>query len=122
MAAQEGSKERLPQVFFWNDNFATGFEVIDRQHRGLVELVNRLPALSAGLPGAPDLAELLSEQRSYVAVHFATEEGLWERLPHAGPLAPLLSLHEEEHRDFARKVAGMGRSMGPGEVGEIVLS
>ena len=120
MVAREGSQERLPRVFFWNDNFATGFEVIDLQHRGLVELVNRLPALSAGLPGAPDLAELLSELRSYVAVHFATEEALWERLPHAGPLAPLLSLHEEEHRDFARKVAEMGRSMEPGEVGEIV--
>jgi diguanylate cyclase (GGDEF)-like protein/hemerythrin-like metal-binding protein/PAS domain S-box-containing protein len=120
MSGQGDGEERFPRVFFWNENFATGFDEIDRQHRGLIELINRLPALSAGVPGAPALAEVLSNLRSYVAVHFSTEESLWEKLPHEGPLAPLLSYHEEEHRDFAKKVAEMGRSTEPGEVGEIV--
>ena len=110
----------LPRVFFWSENFKTGFGEIDRQHRGLVELVNRLPAFLLGIPGAPSFAEVLSELRSYAAVHFATEESLWERIPHEDPLTQHLRLHEEEHRDFVRKVAEMGRSTEPGEVGEIL--
>ena len=120
MSGEGRGEEICPRVFFWNENFATGFEEIDRQHRGLVELVNRLPALSAGVPGAPELAVVLSKLRSYVAIHFSTEETLWARLPHEGPLAPLLSEHEEEHRDFAQRVAELGRSTEPGEVGKIV--
>ena len=120
MSGEGRGEEICPRVFFWNENFATGLEEIDRQHRGLVELVNRLPALSAGVPGAPELAVVLSELRSYVAIHFSTEETLWGRLPHEGPLAPLLSEHEEEHRDFAQRVAELGRSTEPGEVGKIV--
>ncbi|MGC8501333.1 MAG: bacteriohemerythrin [Leptospirillia bacterium] len=120
MSGKESGEKMFPRVFFWNENFATGFEEIDRQHQGLVELVNRLPALSAGSSGALTLTEVLSELRSYVAVHFSTEERFWEGLPHEGPLAPLLFSHEEEHREFAKKVADMGRSTEPGEVGEIV--
>ena len=110
----------LPQVFFWNENFETGFEEIDHQHRGLVELVNRLPALSRGVPGAPALAEVLSELRAYAALHFSTEEALWESLPYEDPLIHYLQLHEKEHRDFTRKVAEMGQSTSPETVGEIV--
>ena len=120
MSAEGRGEVVFPRVFFWNENFATGFEEIDRQHRGLVELVNRLPALSAGVPGAPELAVILSELRSYVVVHFSTEEILWERIPHEGPLEPLLSAHEEAHRDFAERVAELGRSPEPEEVGKIV--
>ncbi|MHB8370886.1 MAG: diguanylate cyclase domain-containing protein, partial [Leptospirales bacterium] len=111
----------LPKIFFWNENFETGYAEIDRQHRGLVELVNRLPALSAGLPGSPSLSDVLDELRSYAAVHFGTEESLWERLPRKGALESLLVLHEEEHREFALKVGEMGRSVGPGDVPGVVL-
>ena len=112
--------DMTPQVFFWNENFETGFEEIDHQHRGLIELVNRILGLSLGVPGAPTLAEMLSELRDYAAVHFATEEALWKGLPYEDPLIQYLHFHEEEHRDFIRKVVEMERSTPPEKTEEIV--
>jgi len=118
---KRAGQDILPKIFFWNENFETGYAEVDRQHRGLVELVNRLPALSAGLPGSPSLSDVLDELRSYTAIHFGTEESLWERLPRKGALESLLVLHEEEHREFARKIGEMGRAVGPGDVPGVVL-
>lgn len=68
----------------WKDAYSVGNEVLDNQHKQLIELVNRLGS------GA-DLAEVLDGLRRYGDTHFRTEESLLEASGYPGL---------EEHRKF----------------------
>lgn len=69
--------EQVLEIFPWNDNFATGIEEIDLQHRRLIELLNILVAHLAYQRDAPSIDEIIGELKDYAAVHFATEEAIW---------------------------------------------
>ena len=62
----------------WSDALRTGIDVIDRQHRGLVDMVNataiRLEADAA--LSADEVRLLLGYLKDYAEVHFGTEEAL----------------------------------------------
>jgi hemerythrin-like metal-binding protein len=69
--------ERHIEIFPWNENFATGIDEIDIQHRRLIELLNVLVAHLAYQRGAPTIDQVICELKDYAAVHFATEEVIW---------------------------------------------
>lgn len=64
-------------VFPWETNFETGIEIVDLQHRQLVDFVNRLAAGLIFDPGALVLTHLLDEAAGYVEHHFHTEASIW---------------------------------------------
>jgi len=76
----------------WSSRYAVGIEVIDGQHREMLELVNRvLEGLRVGRE--PDeLVEVLRELVRCTEHHFATEERLMDEL---GAKA---ARHRAEHR------------------------
>lgn len=110
----------VPRIFFWNEAFETGLSEVDRQHRGLIDLINRIPRLSVGLEADGGMSDVFAELMAYAADHFATEEALWEALPRVEPVGPLFDRHEEEHRDFVRKVAEIRRAEHPVPMMEVV--
>ncbi len=66
------------QLLAWSDSLRTHIDVIDRQHRGLVDMVN---ATAARLSADSDLSGdevrlLLGYLKEYAEVHFSTEEAL----------------------------------------------
>jgi len=62
----------------WSPRYEVGIEVIDGQHRHLLELINRLQgALSSGRE-LDELVESLRELVRYTEHHFATEERLMD--------------------------------------------
>jgi len=64
----------------WGPRYEVGIEVIDGQHRHLLELINRLQdALSAGSE-LEHLVESLRELVRYTEHHFATEERLMDEV------------------------------------------
>ena len=76
----------------WSPRYEVGIEVIDGQHRHLLELINRLQkALSMGEELDP-LVESLRELVRYTEHHFATEERLMDEV---GASA---ERHRGEHR------------------------
>jgi hemerythrin len=84
----------------WNARYEVGIEVIDGQHRQLLELVNRLSDdLGAGRD-FDQLVESLRELVRYTEHHFATEERLMDEVG-AGA-----ERHRSEHR---RLVDGLMR-------------
>lgn len=91
-AAPAPSGATPPGRVQWSARFEVGIEVIDGQHRHLLELINRLQeALSSG----NDLDELLESLRElvrYTEHHFATEERLMDEV---GATA---ERHRGEHR------------------------
>lgn len=66
-------------IFPWDDNFGTGIEVIDAQHRRLVELINQLASHMAFGLDKPGLERIFDELVAYTDYHFSTEEAIWHR-------------------------------------------
>ena len=90
----------------WSPQFVTGFDLIDNQHKTLVELINAAaPQLATiGETPAQGVRPLLDRLAQYAATHFRDEEALMV----AGGLAPeYLAQHQRSHATFAQDVARM---------------
>lgn len=64
------------EAFTWDNKFNTGVAVVDEQHHHLVDLINRLGAISARQAGLEELGEILTELSDYTVYHFNTEEDM----------------------------------------------
>lgn len=62
----------------WSDTLMTGIDVIDRQHRGLVDMINATANRLSGDAelGAEEVRALVGYLKDYAEVHFGTEEAL----------------------------------------------
>ena len=54
------------EIFPWNDNFATGIEEVDEQHRRLVKLLNVLVGHLAFNSDAPVRNKIFDELKDYI--------------------------------------------------------
>ena len=97
----------------WTADLDTGIEVIDSQHRRIVDYINQLE--QAHLRRDMDLiGQVLSELVGYTQSHFAFEESLQEEVgyPHAKP-------HKAVHEMFIKRIATYQQRHAAGEnVGE----
>jgi two-component system NtrC family sensor kinase len=93
----------------WSEHFVTHIDGVDRQHQGLVELVNAAaPALSCGDPSAADAQALIDRLAEYATTHFREEEQL---MRDAGIDSNYLNQHVRSHRSFVEEVALMRRQV-----------
>jgi len=84
--------------FEWTSDLDTRIPVIDRQHRRIVDYINRLAgAIDAG--SRDDVGEVLEELVDYTMTHFAFEEELMEMVDH-----PYIETHRRTHKLFADKM------------------
>jgi len=73
--------QRAPQgPAQWSARYEVGIEVIDGQHRHLLELINRLQHALQGGMDLEDLVASLKELVRYTEHHFATEERLMDEV------------------------------------------
>ena len=82
-------------LILWGDALKLGIPSVDEQHRELVELLNRLAALSSSEVGAEardDMLELLGHIYQHTVVHFLHEEELMAAIDY-----PDLAAHRDEH-------------------------
>ncbi len=91
-------------IFPWHARFATGIEVIDVQHRRLVELLNRLASQAASPLSIGALSQILDELTEYASYHFETEESIWREFL---PDDPLTHEHHLSHRSFESEVRAL---------------
>ena len=89
------------EIFPWNENFTTGIEEIDIQHKKLVDLLNTLVGHLAFQADAPALNQIFEELKNYTVVHFATEEKIWHEYFANDPWE---EWHKTAHSDFIAKV------------------
>lgn len=94
----------------WSDAFVTGIEIVDIQHRGLVDLINRaaeslIQSESVSFENAKPLLDALVD---YVGMHFSTEDGLM--VTH-GLDTRHQEHHHQAHADFASHVTEMLQQM-----------
>ena len=88
------------EQIIWDDRFNLQIEEIDRQHRRLVDLMNRLIAIQDEKASDDAIADILGAMTNYLGYHFDTEEQMM--LDHG---YPELESHREEHQTFVTQTA-----------------
>ena len=89
-------------LFVWDDKCNTGIEEIDRDHKGLVDLINDLyEAMQDGTGGAL-LLPIFSALKHYTETHFDREERFMVDCD-----APDQARHLQEHRRMMARLADL---------------
>ena len=101
-------------ILSWNSHFETGIDLVDAQHRYLVDLVNQVAPLlaKAGEAAPADLEALFGHLLDYATEHFAVEETLMQQ-EHVD--ARHVERHLESHRHFSETVRQMAAAVLQGQ-------
>lgn len=68
--------------FKWKEEYSTGIDVIDKQHRHLLKIGSRIMSLADAKDGFDhydEIIEVLQELKEYTVYHFGFEEDLMHR-------------------------------------------
>ncbi len=101
--------ENAMALLVWVPELDTGIAVIDRQHRRIVDYINKLYELRSS-PDREALGDVIGEMIDYTVSHFVFEESLIESAGYmfAGP-------HKKVHELFTRRVIEMQTRFDAGE-------
>lgn len=94
----------------WTPNYEIGIEVIDNQHRRIVEYINEVYAVREKQEPGDRLAEVLFDLVDYTMSHFAFEEALMEEASY-----PDIALHRLTHDAFTRQIQTFKKRFENGE-------
>lgn len=97
-------------LFVWNDSYKTGIEIVDSQHKKLVDLINELYSSMGKGQGNQAMGRILDELVRYTITHFSAEERLLEMAGY-----PDLAAHRKIHDDFTNRVKQMQRDLASGK-------
>ncbi|MDD2915620.1 MAG: bacteriohemerythrin [Gallionella sp.] len=93
------------EAFTWDQRFETGLEMVDHQHRHLVDLVNVAGnILLGGKASEAELQDLFSQLADYAIYHFNEEERLMVEI---GVDPRHVDAHKIQHREFLKQVTTM---------------
>jgi len=87
----------VDEVPGWRDSYSVGVEQIDRQHKYLLSLINRIQ-VATGEFDSQAIVEIVLDMQAYARFHFADEENLMEQLGFPG-----LADHRKIHEGFLEK-------------------
>lgn len=97
-------------IVAWTSRYETGIEIVDAQHQGLFEALNRLgEAYKAGKAGN-QVVESLDFLAAYAVEHFRTEERCMREDGYPG-----LAAHEEEHARLVTQVQELQARLASGQ-------
>jgi hemerythrin-like metal-binding protein len=88
-------------LLIWNNTFLVNFEVIDNQHKGLVDMTNELIRGCEGGKVLKDVlfVKTLRKAVEYAQIHFSTEEKYMQQVNY-----PEFAVHKKEHEAFVSEV------------------
>jgi hemerythrin len=84
----------------WEARFNLQVDIIDEQHRQLVDLMNRLIDIKQNDQSGEGVVEALGEMTNYLGDHFDTEEQMMIDQGY-----PEIDSHREEHQNFVAQTA-----------------
>ncbi len=86
----------------WLPEYETGLVEVDKQHRALIEAINKLHVLLHQDFSREELKEIIDFLNEYVVEHFGTEEKLMRENPNFPE--KILERHLKEHRYFIDRI------------------
>lgn len=102
------AQEEGADVFVWSTKYETGIVLVDAQHHGLVELINRVGAVYRQSAPLSSLEPVLDELSAYARDHFAMEHAL---MRDAGLDGSFVRDHVAAHGSFVKQLESMRASM-----------
>lgn len=72
----------MTELLSWSDAFAVGHDVLDAQHRGLIEAINKLCSAVLAKPGNDELCELCKSLKRAAEEHFTHENAILREILH----------------------------------------
>ena len=88
----------------WTTDLAVGVELIDEQHRALIDRLNRMAAAVEERQGEREIARTLGFLIEYTHFHFSAEEEYMEEAAY-----PELDAHRKLHGEFIRTLDDLKR-------------
>jgi len=82
-------------IIQWNKKYEVDVRKIDRQHRRIVDILNRLYDLQENDMRSKELQKIFDDLRKYIVTHFKTEETYLKKLD-----CPDYDLQKKEHDNF----------------------
>ena len=89
-------------IALWNDQFKTGIEVIDTQHRALFDGLNQFAEAVQDGSARQDLDERLATLAQHTIKHFQTEETLMKEMGY-----PSRTQHSDQHHTLILQVRSL---------------
>ena len=83
----------------FDESLVTGNELIDGQHKELIDSINKLINCCEQGGGKIEAIKLLGYLEEYTEFHFKAEEELQEKISYPG-----LAEHRQKHEDFKKSV------------------
>jgi len=85
-------------LIVWDSNLDTGIDVIDNQHKRIVEYINKLD-VAREAHSKEEVGRVLNELVDYTLSHFTFEESLMEEAGY-----PFINAHKKVHQLFVKRV------------------
>ncbi len=101
----------------WSDNLNTGIQVIDRQHRRIVDYINRLYESHKNGSTKEETGNVIDELIDYTLTHFAFEETMLEDVNYTA-----LDTHKVFHDQFIQQVREIRERFDEHEIAVIELN
>jgi hemerythrin len=86
--------------FVWTPQLCIGIDVIDQQHRRIVEYINQLDDARTNGHSREEIGFLINELVDYTISHFGFEESLHEEANY-----PFFKSHKKVHELFTQRVS-----------------
>lgn len=90
--------------FVWKESMSVGSDIIDSDHRALIDLINRLGQIADG-SGNDEIGDILDGLIAYVEFHFAREEKMMAAAEYTD-----IDQHGAEHAGFTDHIYQLRRS------------
>ncbi len=97
----------------WRDEFATGVEEIDEQHKILIHTLQEANQLLTNNSSAEVLDKITRDLLAYALYHFDTEEELMQQYGYSDQEEDL-EAHLAQHRSFSAKVVSIREDLKAG--------
>ena len=98
-------------LIVWSEKYVMGIDLLDRQHRELVEIINRLygACLHGGAEIEATFKESMGRMVEYVRFHFAAEMELLEKIGY-----PNYAEHKKQHDQLVQNILDAAKDYGKG--------
>jgi methyl-accepting chemotaxis protein len=107
IAAASGRK--VKPLITWNDDVKIGIDLIDDQHKVLVDYLNELNEFMARGEGGKAVGRVIEKLKDYTVTHFGNEEKLFDKYGY-----PDREDHKSQHADLIETVKDIDRKFQAG--------
>ena len=98
-------------ILTWDDSYSVNVKEIDRQHKKLFDMLNRLLEAMKERKGKEVVGSIIREMESYTVLHFGVEEGYMKQYEY-----PDYQQHKSEHEKFISKLASFKENLKSGKI------